>query len=107
MKFAAVAAIAIAFATTAQAAYVDVQAERVIPRPGTIKMIIKVTNNFPDKVSNVVVACTFLDRERRAVDIGYARIGDMEAHAHAYDSVSITADDGIVKYAECHPYGAH
>lgn len=101
MKIAAITVVLISLATAAQAADIDVGVERFISRNGISKAILKVTNHLPNKVSGVYVECAFLDSERRAIDIGNALIGSIDAHSYAYDSASIVASEGTVKYADC------
>lgn len=101
MKIAAIAGVLISLATAAQAADIDVGIERFISRNGVSKAILKVTNHLPNKVTGVYVECAFLDSDRRAIDIGNALIGSIDAHSYAYDSAAIVVGEGVVKYADC------
>lgn len=101
MKIAAIAGVLISFATAAQAADIDIGIERFIQRNGISKAILKVTNHLPNKVTGVYIECAFLDSDRRAIDIGNSLINSIDANSYAYDSASIVAGEGAVKFADC------
>lgn len=82
------------------AADVDIRIDNFSSDEWMSRAVIKVTNNSGQNLTNVFIDCTFLDGEKRALDIGKVLIPSLAAGAYAYDKAAIQTT-GKEKFVEC------
>lgn len=63
----------------------DIKVENFTLDSGIAQVVLKVTNNTGKDARRVYIACTFLDKDQRAIDIGMALIDTLPAGAFAYE----------------------
>jgi hypothetical protein len=86
--------------TVAYAADIDIAVERLKSNYGVTKAILKVKNHLPNRVTGVLVECAFLDKDRRAIDIGRNVIKEIDDSSWAYTDATIATDE-TAKFVDC------
>lgn len=93
-------AAALITSTPAWSAGFDVDVENFTADRGIAEVVMKVTNNTGADARSVFVDCVFLDKNKRALDIGKALIPAIAAGDHAYDKARIPRAEGV-EFVEC------
>lgn len=93
-----VAFMAVAF--EAHAADIEVSIENFTKDGRILSAIMKVTNKTEQAVTNVYIDCAFLDKDKKAIDIGKSRVSRIEAKGYAYDKAAIVTD-AKADFADC------
>lgn len=89
-----------ALASVANAADIDIQIDNFTSDGNIARVVMKVKNTSTKPYSNIFIDCTFLDANKKAIDIGKALISGIDANSYAYDKASIVAT-GREEYVEC------
>lgn len=94
------AAAALLFAAPAMAQSMDIRIDSFTADRGRSEVIVRVTNNTGADARSIFVDCTFMDTDKRAIDIGRALIPVLAAGDHAFEKAAISRTDGV-DYVEC------
>jgi hypothetical protein len=78
----------------------DIKVENFTLDSGIAQVVLKVTNNTGKDARRVYIACTFLDKDQRAIDIGMALIDTLPAGAFAYEKAGIPTTAGV-QFVSC------
>lgn len=94
------AAAALLLAAPAMAQGFDIQIDNFTAQRGIAEVVMRVTNNTGADARSVFIDCAFMDKDKRAIDIGKALIPAIRAGDYAFDKAMIPRADGV-QYVEC------
>lgn len=68
---------------------------------GIARITMKITNSGSHFVKSSFINCAFQDGKKRVIDIGPARVTNLEPGAYKYEQASIVTDRDV-QHAECY-----
>lgn len=86
--------------TPASAADIDIDVQELALRFGMVQADLKVTNNLPSRVGPIYINCSFLDANRRFIDVGRGLVAAIDPSSVAYTKAAIVTDKQV-RSIEC------
>lgn len=99
-RAATLSAALMAMVTPAVAVDIKIEIDNFTAVRGISELVLRVTNNSSQVVSDVFIDCVFMTEDERAIDIGKALISRIPPGGTKFDKAAIPTTEGVAK-AQC------